>query len=100
MGRVKKTRKFGLVKRMIGRQDQRIKDAAAAKNADPDKSSKKKKDKNKLGVEAHHVAQTPSNLFFHANTALGPPYHIIVDTNFINHSLRNKLDLLSTMMDL
>jgi len=30
---------------------------------------------------------------------LGPPYHILVDTNFINFSIQNKLDLIQSMMD-
>lgn len=40
-----------------------------------------------------------SSLFFKHNTALGPPYHILVDTNFINFSIQNKLDLVRAMMD-
>jgi len=41
----------------------------------------------------------PSHLFFEDNTALGPPYRILVDTNFINFSIQNKLDLFQSMMD-
>ena len=26
----------------------------------------------------------PASMFFSANSALGPPYHILLDTNFIN----------------
>ncbi|CAO2586933.1 rRNA-processing protein FCF1 homolog, partial [Lemmus lemmus] len=37
--------------------------------------------------------QHPSCLFFQYNTQLGPPYHILVDTNFINFSIKAKLDL-------
>ncbi|MBZ3888167.1 rRNA-processing protein FCF1-like protein [Sciurus carolinensis] len=33
------------------------------------------------------------------NTQLGPPYHILVDTNFINFSIKAKLDLVQSMMD-
>lgn len=40
-----------------------------------------------------------SSMFFKYNSALGPPYHIIVDTNFINFSVQNKLELIKTMMD-
>jgi U3 small nucleolar RNA-associated protein 24 len=29
----------------------------------------------------------------------GPPYHIIVDTNFINFSIKVKLDIIQSMMD-
>ena len=30
---------------------------------------------------------------------LGPPYHIIIDTNFINFSIQYKLDMFTSMMD-
>jgi hypothetical protein len=32
-----------------------------------------------------------SALFFSYNMALGPPYRVIVDTNFINFSIQNKV---------
>uniref|UniRef100_A0A7N2MEM0 Uncharacterized protein n=1 Tax=Quercus lobata TaxID=97700 RepID=A0A7N2MEM0_QUELO len=38
-------------------------------------------------------------LFFNYNTSLGPPYRVLVDTNFINFSIQNKLDLEKGMMD-
>lgn len=38
-------------------------------------------------------------MFFKYNEALGPPYHVIVDTNFINFSIQNKLDIVDAMMD-
>ncbi|XP_028754721.1 rRNA-processing protein FCF1 homolog [Neltuma alba] len=41
----------------------------------------------------------PSSLFFAHNTELGPPYCVLVDTNFINFSIQNKLDLEKGMMD-
>ena len=40
-----------------------------------------------------HVDQTPSALWFKYNTALGPPYHVLVDTNFLNFSIKNKLEV-------
>ena len=43
--------------------------------------------------------QVASSLFFRHNTALGPPYQILVDTNFINFSIQNKLELVQAMMD-
>ena len=33
------------------------------------------------------------------NTALGPPFRILIDTNFINFSLQNKLDIIKNLMD-
>lgn len=41
----------------------------------------------------------PSCMFFQYNTQLGPPYHILVDTNFINFSIKAKLDVVQSMMD-
>lgn len=38
-------------------------------------------------------------MFFQHNTALGPPYRVLVDTNFINFSLQNKIELVQGMMD-
>lgn len=44
-------------------------------------------------------AQTSSALFFEFNTQLGPPYHILVDTNFISFSIKYKMDVVQNMMD-
>jgi U3 small nucleolar RNA-associated protein 24 len=41
----------------------------------------------------------PTALFFRYNTELGPPYSVIVDTNFINFTLQNRLEMVSAMMD-
>lgn len=46
-----------------------------------------------------HRPQTSSALFFQYNSQLGPPYHVLLDTNFINFSIQNKLDIVSAMMD-
>lgn len=32
-----------------------------------------------------------SALFFNYNTSLGPPYRVLIDTNFINFSIQNKV---------
>ena len=40
-----------------------------------------------------------SSLFLAHNEALAPPYRVLIDTNFINFSLQNKLELVSGMMD-
>lgn len=41
----------------------------------------------------------PTSLFFSHNEALVPPYRVIVDTNFINLSLENRVDIVKAMMD-
>lgn len=85
MGKAKKTRKFAEVKRLINPKDLQ----------QPAKKEKKE-DKEK---EVKHVEKVSSALFFRYNTQLGPPYHVLVDTNFINFSIRNKIDLVQGMMD-
>ena len=41
----------------------------------------------------------PSQMFFTYNTALQPPYPILLDTNFLSHTIRAKLPLLESLMD-
>ncbi|KAJ1796341.1 rRNA-processing protein fcf1, partial [Coemansia sp. RSA 2599] len=90
MGKAKKTRKFGEVKRMINPKDMRLKQNQAKAKAQEEK---------KQETLIKHVDRESSAMFFRYNTALGPPYHVIVDTNFINFALQNKLDLVRAMMD-
>jgi len=49
--------------------------------------------------ETKRVTTAASSLFFAHNEALGPPYRVLVDTNFINFSLQNKIELVQGMMD-
>lgn len=46
------------------------------------------------------IPQAPSSMFFMANEALGPPYRVLIDTNFLSHTVRTKLDLQKALMDL
>lgn len=65
-----------------------------------EKLIKEAKDSNeKKGSAAQHVEQAPTALFFQYNTQLGPPYHVLVDTNFIHASIKNKLEIYKSMMD-
>lgn len=91
MGKAKKTRKFAVAKKIISPKDTRVLSNAA--KAQEKQLAKKKKD------EPRQVEQAVSALFFQYNTQLGPPYHILVDTNFINFSIRKKLDMVRAMMD-
>ncbi|XP_068255089.1 rRNA-processing protein FCF1 homolog isoform X1 [Nyctibius grandis] len=92
MGKQKKARKYAVMKRMISLRDQRINEKDRAKAP-----VKKKEDPS--AIKEREVPQHPSCLFFQYNTQLGPPYHILVDTNFINFSIKAKLDLVQSMMD-
>ncbi|KAL8803200.1 MAG: hypothetical protein Q9182_003301 [Xanthomendoza sp. 2 TL-2023] len=91
MSRVKKTRKFAAVKRVIGQRDARLK-----KNQNKGEIEAKRKSKS---GEVIREIPLQSSLFFQYNTALIPPYNVLIDTNFLSHTVQNKLELLSTMMD-
>ncbi|KAI7901887.1 Fcf1-domain-containing protein [Cokeromyces recurvatus] len=90
MAKAKKTRKFAQMKRMISAHDTRLKE---------NKEKQKKKEEKKEEKAVRHVTQVASSMFFQYNSALGPPYHVLVDTNFINFSIQNKLELVKSMMD-
>jgi U3 small nucleolar RNA-associated protein 24 len=62
MGKAKQTRKFAVTKKIISPKDTRVR-----QNAEKAKQSA---------------------LFFQYNSQLGPPYNVLVDTNFINFSIR------------
>ncbi|KAJ4893562.1 rRNA-processing protein Fcf1/Utp23 protein [Raphanus sativus] len=45
-----------------------------------------------------NVPNVPSGMFFSHNTNMVPPYRVLVDTNFINFSIQNKIDIENGMM--
>lgn len=90
MGKVK-TKKFAEVKRRLNLKDSRIKKA--------DRQKKKRKKPDPQNMTIRQLPQASSAMFFQYNTQLGPPYHVLVDTNFINFSIKNKLDIIQSMMD-
>ncbi|KAF7315138.1 hypothetical protein MIND_00028100 [Mycena indigotica] len=90
MTKAKKTRKFATVKRMLNPNDIRLKENQLKQKM------KEEKEKEKA---VRRVPQVASSMFLAHNEALAPPYRVLVDTNFINFSLQNKLELVSGMMD-
>nr|ADD38481.1 rRNA-processing protein FCF1 homolog [Lepeophtheirus salmonis] len=92
MPKAKRTKKFATMKRMLSLNDSRIKEEHRVK---PNKE--KKKDLQE--IEETVAPQVSSALFFQYNTQLGPPFHVIIDTNFINFSIKNKMDIVQSMMD-
>ena len=85
MGKQKKTREYSVAKKMISAKDSRLKG---------NREKEEKKVAKKEEEEApRQIDQTPSALWFKYNTALGPPYHVLVDTNFLNFSIKNKLEI-------
>lgn len=81
MGKAKTTRKFAVAKKMISPKDTRVKENL-------EKAKQKEAALQKKKEEPRQVEQGNSSLFFQYNTQLGPPYHVLVDTNFINFSIR------------
>ncbi|KAK6636198.1 rRNA-processing protein fcf1 [Polyplax serrata] len=91
MGKSKNTRKFINAKRLLSLRDSRIKEEL--------RKPPKKKQKKDEEPTVREVPQVSSALFFQYNTQLGPPYHILIDTNFVNFSIKYKLDIMRNMMD-
>ncbi|KAH0559397.1 rRNA-processing protein fcf1 [Trichoglossum hirsutum] len=90
MGVQKRTRKFARVKRLISQRDSRLKN---------NQGKGEVKAKRKQTELVREIPQVSSSLFFQYNTALVPPYSILIDTNFLSHTVQRKLELLPTMMD-
>jgi len=80
MGKAKQTRKFAVAKKIISPKDTRVRENA--------EKAKKKAEEKKKKEEPRQIEQGNTALFFQYNTQLGPPYRILVDTNFINFSIR------------
>jgi len=95
MGKNNRPKKFAEMKRMISLKDQRLKEDKREKP----KAKKRKFEDDSINIKERHLPQESSALFFRYNEQLGPPYHVIVDTNFINFSIKNKLDIMTAMMD-
>lgn len=87
----KKTRKLAAVKKLISPKDERLKQKERTK-AKVAPVVRKPSDEERLGP-------TPPELFFQYNTALGPPFRVLLDTNFINFSLQNKIDICKGLLD-
>jgi U3 small nucleolar RNA-associated protein 24 len=83
------------VKRVLGRRDDRIKENQKKKEL----AEKSKVKKTIDGEVIREIPQMPSSMFFQYNTSLVPPYNVLVDTNFLSHTVQRKLPLLETMMD-
>nr|VWP01557.1 Uncharacterized protein [Ganoderma boninense] len=110
--KAKKTRKFAAVKRMLNPKDIRLKENQLKQKQKEDAEKEKlvkrayvsvallpeKAPADRMRTSAASP-QVSSSLFLQHNTALVPPYRVLIDTNFINFSLQNKLELVSGMMD-
>jgi len=89
MGKCRSRKYLTELKRRISPKDSRLK-----------KNDKiQKKNQLKLKKKLIEVPKVSSSMFFKHNTALGPPYRVLIDTNFINFSIQNKIDIVQGMMD-
>ncbi|CCF39985.1 rRNA-processing protein FCF1, partial [Colletotrichum higginsianum] len=108
MGVQKKTRKFAEVRRLfsfpaptspfIGKNDVRRKE-----NLKKAEEAVEKAKRERAGPDGNErireVPQMPSSFFFQANSALVPPYSVIVDTSFWSRTIQMKLEPLETMSE-
>ena len=85
------------MKRRISSNDRRV--TAEKKNAKKKKEPPKKRGTDDDVKKVRTVVQGSSALYFNYNDQLGPPYYVLVDTNFINFSIKNKLDMMASMLD-
>ncbi|CAH8432943.1 unnamed protein product [Heterobilharzia americana] len=93
MGKARQTKRFAAMKRMISLKDSRIKKRDQFKKTTPFKQD-----------STHHLSVKHNPEVFPClkdsyNEALGPPYHILLDTNYVNFSIKNRLDLFKSVMD-
>ncbi|RWS09497.1 rRNA-processing protein FCF1-like protein [Dinothrombium tinctorium] len=80
--------------KIIKLSDSRVK---AAKQREEELHPKKKK--KTLTSQSAKPAISSTTMFFSFNQQLGPPFLILCDTNFINFSIKNKLDIVENLMD-
>ena len=89
MGKANKTRKFAQVKRMLNPKDARLK--INEKSKPIGKAKDKAEDKGAVSglnqIKIRALEKQKVGMYFEHNTQLGPPYHVLIDTNFINFSI-------------
>ncbi|KAF7488535.1 rRNA-processing protein FCF1 -like protein [Sarcoptes scabiei] len=86
------------VPKLLSIKDSRVKNQMKPRPLKKKQREKIKKAKKKLEDQSK-PAVVSTTMFFHYNLQLGPPFRIICDTNFINFSIKNKLDIMQSMMD-
>lgn len=89
----KRAKKFAVAKRTISPNDTRLKIKQISKDSAAP-ILQKESDATKLAN-----SQVPASMFFRYNPNLGPPFRILLDTNFINFSVSNKLDIIRAALD-
>lgn len=86
--------------KLLSMKDSRVKNQLEMK---PRPLKKKEREKVKKAAKRAERQNQPAvvstTMFFHYNLQLGPPFRIICDTNFVNFSIKNKLDIMQSMMN-
>ncbi|CAH7666409.1 Fcf1-domain-containing protein [Phakopsora pachyrhizi] len=90
MPKAHRFRKFASVKKMINPNDCRL----SSNKAKLEEKLKKVEESRK-----NYVAPIPTSMFLSHNSALAPPYRVLVDTNFLHLSTTNRIDLIRGMLD-
>ncbi|KKY37019.1 putative rrna-processing protein fcf1 [Diaporthe ampelina] len=65
-----------------------------------DKVQETKKKATVNGELIREIPQAPSSMFFQHNSNLVPPFQVIVDTNFLSHTVSRKIEMLEVMAEL
>eukprot|EP01068_Selenidium_serpulae_P013890 Selendium_serpulae@DN6021_c1_g2_i3.p2 len=92
--------KHAKVKKVLKPTDERLNGPNAPKCVKKVIASKEERRKKvEEALKPRQINHIPTCMFFEYNTQLGPPYQVLVDTNFINFSIQHKLDPFRAMMD-
>jgi hypothetical protein len=79
------------VKKPFAKTQKEKTEGKVGKPGEKDAAGKQRRKQKNDPEAVRHVDKTPSALFFRHNSQLGPPYQVLVDTNFINFSIKNKV---------
>lgn len=95
-----KSKKPGKRPKLLSFRDRRVKEGQQAVPKPIRINPKKvKREKAAKKIEQANTKLAASTLFLNYNQSLGPPYQAICDTNFINFSIKNKLDIKQAFLD-
>merc|ERR550534_2878706 len=76
----------------------RIKDTDPRLRKNQEAQALAHKEKRRKMLETKNMQNNEAFMWYSHNTSLGPPFHVLLDTNFINFSLQNKLEIRLEML--
>eukprot|EP00906_Rhabdomonas_costata_P032945 RCo046391 len=96
----KSRKKFAQMKKILGKKNEAQKAEQKQKAAATPSTRYKDDAANKIrDTKLIRHQKIESSMYLKYNMALGPPYRVLVDTNFLNFSVQAKLDVVSSMME-